>query len=176
MKITTIPQLIKELQLGTGTDGYMGPMDRVHIKPSEVKKYATWNNKRYTRNLIERNNDFEIILVGWEAGQKSPIHSYGDEQGWMYVVEGEIVVNHYFKSHGEAKMQFYKEVRLLPEKYLYVNDYLGFHSVTNSSKGRTLSLHLHARPVEGWTVYDPETNAFFNVKTGIDSVAEIAKE
>jgi hypothetical protein len=173
MKITTIPQLIKELHHGASIEGYMGLMERVHIKRSEILPYATWNKRHYTRNLIERNNDFELLLVGWEPGQKSPIHSYGDEQGWMYVVEGELVINHYFKSHGDVKMQFYKEVRLLPENYLYVNDYLGFHSVTNSSKGRTLSLHLHARPVEGWTVYDPETNAFFNVKTRIDSEGKV---
>ena len=73
-------------------------------------------------------------------------------------------------------MQFYKEVRLPAGRFLYVNDYLGFHSVINSSKSRTLSLHLHAGPVEGWTVYDPENNSFFNVKTTVDSEGDLTEK
>lgn len=175
MKITTIPALLKELELGTGIDGYMGLMNKMCINSSEVLKYASWSRKHYTRNLIERNSQYELLLMCWESGQHSPIHSYGDEQGWMYVIQGELVINHYFKSHDNVKMQFYKSVKLFPEKYLYVNDYLGFHSATNSSKGRTMSLHLHAGPVEGWTIYDPESNSFFNVKTTIDNPGELLK-
>ena len=176
MKITTIAQLVKELEMGTGLDGYMGLMNHLSIKPEEVKRFATWNSKKYTRNLIERTSQYELLLMCWESSQKSPIHSYGDEQGWMYVVEGELMINHYFRSYGEAKMQFYKEVRLPAGRFLYVNDYLGFHSVMNSSKSRTLSLHLHAGPVEGWTVYDPDNNAFFNVKTTVDSEGDLTQK
>jgi cysteine dioxygenase len=172
MRIETIESLLKELELGTGMDGYMGLMNNIKITKEEVKRYATWNNKKYTRNLIERTSQFELILMCWEPGQQSPIHSYGDEQGWMYVIEGELMVNHFFRSYGDAKMQFYKEVRLPKGKFLYVNDYLGFHSVANSSKARTWSLHLHAGPVYQWRVYDPDNNAFFDVKTAIDSNEE----
>jgi cysteine dioxygenase len=173
MKVQTIDTLLKELEMGTGLDGYMGLMNEMRIPLEEVLPYCTWNKKRYTRNLIERTSQFEILAICWDAGQQSPIHSYGDEQGWMYVVDGELVVNHYFRSYGEAKMQFYKEVHLQKGRFLYVNDYLGFHSVANASKGRTVSLHLHAGPVSGWRVYDENNNAFFDVKTAIDSEGKL---
>lgn len=171
MKIATIAQLVKELEMGTGLDGYMGLMNHLAIPTEEVKPFASFSKKHYTRNLIESTSQYELLLMCWEAGQKSPIHSYGDEQGWMYVVEGELTVSHYFKSYGEAKMQFHKEVRLPHGRFLYVNDYLGFHSVINSSKSRTYSLHLHAGPVTGWTVYDPMKNEFHEAKTSIDAAS-----
>ncbi len=175
MKVTSIDQLIKELEMGTGLDGYMGLMNHLSIPLEEVKPYCTWNKRHYTRNLVERTSQFELIVMCWEPGQHSPIHSYGDEQGWMYTISGELNVSHYFRSYGEAKMQFYKEVRLPRGKYLYVNDYLGFHSVANASKSRTVSLHLHAGPVSGWRVYDQDNNAFFDVKTSIDSEGKLDK-
>lgn len=168
-KITSIKSLLNELEKGTGQDGYLGMMHKLQIPKQEVLPYCTWNNKHYTRNLLERNNDFELILMCWEPGQESLIHSYSDQEGWMFVIEGELTVNHYFKSSRGEKMQYYKEVQLRSGKFLYVNDYLGFHSATNSYQHRTISLHLHAGPVEKWKVYDPETNGFFIGKTRIDT-------
>ena len=161
VEINTLQDLLSELRTGTELDGYFGVMPRLDMSKKEVKEFCTWDRSHYTRNLIEQTDDFELLLVCWEAGQKSLIHSYYDQQGWMYVIDGELVVNHFFESQGEEKMRFYKEVHVKKGRFLYVNDYLGFHSVINASKGRTISLHLHAKPVEKWKVYDPENNSFF---------------
>lgn len=174
--ITSLKELVHELEMGSGLEGYLGLMHRLKLTKKEVKGLCSWNSKKYTRNLIERNNDYELILMCWEPGQKSLIHSYYDQQGWMYVIEGDLVVNHFFESHGEKKMQFYKEIHVKDGRFLYVNDYLGFHSVMNASKGRTVSLHLHAGPVDKWKVYDPDNNAFFIGKTNYDTQLDLQKE
>ena len=167
-KITTIKGLLHELESGTGLDGYLGLMHNLHLVKDDVLPYCSWNGNQYTRNLIEKTSQFELILMCWEPHQSSPIHSYNNEQGWMYVVDGNLTINHYFESFGDAKMQYYKEVNLQKGRFLYVNDYLGFHSVSNTSQARTISLHLHAGPVEKWKVYDPKSNAYFKVDTRID--------
>ncbi len=167
-KITTLKSLIHELECGTGLDGYIGLMNKLRLTREEVEAYCTWNDKNYTRNLLEQTSQYELILMCWEPGQASLIHSFSNQEGWMFVVDGELTVNHYFESVGKKKMELYKEVKIPASQYLYVNDYLGFHSVSNSNQGRTISLHLHAGPVDKWKVYDPETNAFFVGKTRID--------
>lgn len=167
-KITSLKSLLQELDCGTGLDGYLGLMHNLRLSKEEVLPYCTWNSQHYTRNLVAKTSQFELIIMCWEPGQSSPIHSYNNEQGWMYVVDGQLNINHYFESYGEAKMQYYKEVQLHKGAFLYVNDYLGFHSAINATQARTISLHLHAGPVEKWKVYDPKSNAYFKTKTRID--------
>lgn len=39
-------------------------------------QYCFFNEVRYARNLVERNQYFELIVICWKAGQQSPIHNH----------------------------------------------------------------------------------------------------
>ena len=76
VEINTLQDLLQELGTGTELDGYLGVMHRLDLNKKQVKEFCTWNRSHYTRNLIEQTDDFELLLVCWEPGQKSLIHSY----------------------------------------------------------------------------------------------------
>jgi len=42
----------------------------------DYKQYQYWNVHKYSRNLVEINKEFELIVLCWDVGQASPIHNH----------------------------------------------------------------------------------------------------
>jgi cysteine dioxygenase len=60
----------------------------------EWKKYCFFNDSHYTRNLIKKNDQFELVVVCWKSGQSSRIQSH-PSQTYMCVLEGLLTEYHY---------------------------------------------------------------------------------
>ena len=161
--ITSIDQLLLDIELGSGYDGYLSIIQNLNITKEQVSHLCKWNEDHYSRNVLFRGGSVEVLLMCWEPGQESLIHSYDNQEGWIYAVDGDLTIDHYFESKSEKKMEAFKSISIDKGRYLYLNDYLGFHSVKNVSNKRAISIHIHAGPVLSWKVYDPKTNAFYNL-------------
>ena len=46
------------------------------IPQEKLEKYCHFNTGFYTRNLVHKERDFEILVVCWPAGQTAPIHGH----------------------------------------------------------------------------------------------------
>lgn len=42
----------------------------------EIQAYCHFSQDFYTRNLILRTDDFELLVLCWEPGQITPIHNH----------------------------------------------------------------------------------------------------
>src|SRR5687768_11479706 len=52
------------------------------------REWALFDSECYTRNLVHHEEQFELLLLCWGAGQKSPIHNHEGQRCWMAVLEG----------------------------------------------------------------------------------------
>jgi predicted metal-dependent enzyme (double-stranded beta helix superfamily) len=71
--------------------------DTVHSFLSEnpvefgsIQKYLHWSQDFYTRNLIYKDDRFEMMAVCWEKGQASRIHNHSEQRCWMTVPWGRL--------------------------------------------------------------------------------------
>ena len=51
-------------------------MSQAKLAPEALTPYLFWDSARYTRNLIYRDQFFEVLALCWRVGQKTPIHSH----------------------------------------------------------------------------------------------------
>src|SRR5882724_3006840 len=51
-------------------------VQRTHISETEIEKCMVFSNEGYARNLFYKNSDFEVLVMCWKSGQKSPIHDH----------------------------------------------------------------------------------------------------
>jgi len=58
------------------------------LDDSSLAPYVHWNDALYTRNLIYRDDLFEIMAVCWQKGQKTVLHTHTGQLGWMMVNRG----------------------------------------------------------------------------------------
>ena len=62
------------------------------IDPDSLAPYLTWDRQHYTRNLIDKTTLYELMAICWEIGQASSIHNHRDQNCWMAVHAGRLLV------------------------------------------------------------------------------------
>jgi cysteine dioxygenase len=67
----------------------------VQLRYAALSPYVFWKGSHYTRNLIFRDELFEVLALCWLPGQKTPVHTHNEQLGWMTVVQGEVLTHQY---------------------------------------------------------------------------------
>src|SRR5215469_18625746 len=65
------------------------------VVPDTLKPYLTWDRQHYTRNLIDKSPLYELIGICWEVGQVSSVHNHRDQNCWMSVPVGRLMVENF---------------------------------------------------------------------------------
>jgi hypothetical protein len=65
------------------------------VRPETLTPYLHYDRQHYTRNLIDRTSVYELMAICWEIGQASSAHNHRDQNCWMVVPIGRLVVQNY---------------------------------------------------------------------------------
>ncbi|KAK0129428.1 Cysteine dioxygenase [Cadophora gregata f. sp. sojae] len=141
--------------------------------PPSWSQYAHANpSKQYTRNLITSvPGIFNLLLLVWTPGMRSPIHDHADSHCLMKVLRGTLRERRFEFPVGEGgggvvggREEGLKEIARLDfaeNKVAYISDKIGLHEIMNPSEREyAVSLHLYTPPnaaTYGCHVYDPIT-------------------
>lgn len=169
-KITNIPDLIAALETATDKEyGFLASY--LELSPAELLEYASFSQEKYTRNCIVRTEDYELLLLGWEPGQKTPIHSHAEQECWVHVVQGNFEEDIYNMQDG-VPVQI-KERSCQETRTTYMHDDLGFHTLKNVSDQRAMSLHLYVKPITECLVYNDVAQCFETVEMTDDNAVTV---
>ncbi len=166
----TLDELVTALSEEERTT-YSNIFHSIKIPNSTFEPCSSWSNSRYTRNCLAENEKFELILLCWEEGQKTPIHDHGGEECWVKVIEGELRETHY-KYNEDGELKTGKTAVSKTDDISYMIDFMGFHSLENISDGRAMSLHLYAKPIRNCKIFDDKSGQFVRKDMNYCTVAK----
>tara|TARA_Y100000780_G_scaffold231670_1_gene258031 strand:- start:6212 stop:6667 length:456 start_codon:yes stop_codon:yes gene_type:complete len=106
------------------------------------KEYCCFCNESYKRNLVFRNEQFEILILCWEKGQKSEIHNHPKNGCVLKILSGELLEN-VFDIQND-KLSLTKESTLKKDDISYMEGSNGLHSI--EAIHNTVSLHVYSPP------------------------------
>lgn len=148
-----------------------GPVD-----PDSLAPYIHYEPTHYTRNLIYRSDLFELIAICWEIGQGSAIHNHHNQNCWMAVPIGRLVVQNYRVTRDEPATAFCEleeadRVTMDPLNPAHVAPETPIHSVLNLSEfaARATSLHIYSQPYDRCLVYSLEARSYREVPLFYDT-------
>jgi len=126
------------------------------------RPYVTFREDTYSRNLIWRTDQFELLLLGWGAGHESPIHDHAGQECWMAVLEGELEEVHFKEGDiapdGAAGGLRSGRVKAFPTGGVaYIHDDIALHLIRPRAGKRGVSLHLYSSPIDTCRKFCPET-------------------
>src|SRR5271167_1080306 len=81
------------------TDQITKFLESMLVAPETLTPYLTWDRQHYTRNLIDKTPLYELIAICWEVGQGSSVHNHRDQNCWMAVPIGRLLVENYRVVH-----------------------------------------------------------------------------
>jgi cysteine dioxygenase len=154
-KISTLENLIEKLDQCSEED-YPNIASMLDLSESECSNYEHWLDNRYSRILISRNKKYELLLLCWGRGQDTPIHCHNSQECWVYAVEGSLSEKRYSYNEKEATMQFEDSGILNRGEVSFMSDEMGYHSLSNTNTGRSMTLHLYVNPIAECRIYDSE--------------------
>ncbi len=130
--------------------------------------YVKFKNDKYARNLVHKDDDFEILIVCWQPGQKAPIHGHEGEKCWMRVESGTLQVCNYQLDSTEPLALTMTDLAKGEKGYL--DGPADIHSVENVFEASAVSLHIYAKPFAECDIYDLNEGAIKRVKLVYDSM------
>ena len=133
----------------------------VFLEHGTLAPFLHFANARYTRNLIYRDELFELIALCWAPRTASPIHNHAGQLCWLSIQEGALRLENFHSLDGPGPGN---NIRIVPAGGL---DRAGegcldlqqgddaIHRVSNPFETRAVSLHVYSRPYDSCLAYDP---------------------
>jgi cysteine dioxygenase len=133
------------------------------VSAESLAPFLTWDRQHYTRNLIDRTRLYELMAICWETGQASSVHNHRDQNCWMAVPVGRLLVENFHLvmqdlHGGTCRLEPLNTVEMNISQPCAVNPADPVHRVVNPREfgERAVSLHVYSRPFDTCVVYSPE--------------------
>ena len=135
----------------------------VRIDERTLTPYLTWAPGRYTRNLVARDEAFELIAICWEADARSAIHDHADSDCAFVLQRGAITCENFRIAWPDAPAGRCElkatTTRTLREGEIDMRSgHLSVHRV-GAAGGRAITLHVYAKPIETCLNFDEDGTA-----------------
>lgn len=148
---------------------YNGILNTFNFDVVDFHPYQHWSSKKYTRNCIYKDAQFELLLLCWDVNQETSVHDHDGEDCWVYVLEGELE-EVFFTLDRSDYLREERSQLIRPHQLSFMNDRMGFHKLRNRFKGKSISLHLYAKPILQCSFYCETSEQFIERKLNYDTV------
>ncbi len=173
MKIVKIEKFIEELcAISTenfGVENIFGFLAQTPVEPVSLESFLYFSRKCYTRNLIFKNELFELMAICWDAGQSSSIHNHSEQKCWMSVPIGNLRIKNFKTLELDEKRNYCRIEEA--ENYDICQNVSAkvemdepVHQVLNVTEKRAVSLHIYSKPFDKCLVYSIPQNSFTEVQ------------
>jgi cysteine dioxygenase len=146
------------------------------IEPQSIEQYLIWDPQHYTRNLIDKTALFEVMAICWDIGQDSSIHNHMDQNCWMTVPIGRLLVRNYRVMQQDLKagtcdLQATDVIEMNPGNPCAVDPANPVHRVYNPAEfhERAVSVHVYSRPYDSCVVYSDALSKCGEIKLSYTS-------
>jgi cysteine dioxygenase len=133
------------------------------LDPETLAPYLTWDRQHYTRNLIDKTSLYELIAICWEVGQISSVHNHRDQNCWMAVPIGRLLVENFHVIYqdiagSKCTIEPTDTLEMNVARPCAVDPLEPVHRVLNPREfnQRAVSVHVYSRPFDTCVVYSVE--------------------
>ncbi len=143
-------------------------LSEMPVAVDSISPYFHWSGKSYTRNLIHKDERFELMAICWEPGQESRIHNHAEQKCWMTVPVGRLRGQNFSVEEMDEARGY---CRLAETDNFELSDCLTakveleepIHQILNLNSDRAVSVHIYSKPFDTCLSYCRETDTFKEV-------------
>lgn len=147
------------------------------IDVDSIAPYFFWSERFYTRNLIYKDERFELMTLCWERGQASRVHNHADQMCWMTVPVGKLRGQNFRvldidEKEGRCRLEETDRFDLADCLAAKVELEEPIHQILNLSEfdERAVSVHIYSKPFNRCLCYCRDTDTFKEVSLAYTSI------
>lgn len=141
------------------------------IDVDSIQRYFFWSPSFYTRNLIYKDDRFEMMAVCWESGQQSVIHNHAEQKCWMTVPVGKLLGQNFSaieidETKNHCKLVETHTFELADCLTAKVELEEPIHQILNLAEydQRAVSIHIYSKPFNRCLAYCLDTDTYKEVE------------
>tara|TARA_Y100000816_G_scaffold278942_1_gene250663 strand:+ start:217 stop:738 length:522 start_codon:yes stop_codon:yes gene_type:complete len=143
-------------------------LQKLNLNDEGLRKFSFFEEKFYTRNLIHREKDFEIMVICWPPNTCAPIHGHEGEKCWARVENGRLQICNYEElSSNPLELKMITKISCEPG---FLDGPADIHSVANLTNKYAVSLHVYAKPYDACDIYNIEEKKIIRTQLGYHSI------
>ena len=143
-------------------------LNQYELMSKEIKSYCYYKDQKYTRHLVHKDKDFELLIVCWNSGQVAPIHGHEGEKCWMRVELGSLnICNYKLESIDPLFLSIVNQIK---GDAGFLDGPAEIHSVENAFDEDAISLHVYTKPFSECDIYNLDTGKIDRVELAYDSI------
>mgnify|MGYP005997816821 CR=1 FL=1 len=112
----------------------------IKYKNSDWKEFDNYDESTYKKNLVYRNENFEIFIVCWKPGQGTILHDHSKNGCLLKILKGSLQERLFYKDG------IIENNNLLCNDITYIDNNIGKHIMSNNSCRNSVSLHIYSPP------------------------------
>ncbi|MBH51191.1 MAG: cysteine dioxygenase family protein [Candidatus Neomarinimicrobiota bacterium] len=143
-------------------------LENSQLPYNEIEDYVKFSDKKYTRHLVYKDDNFELLLMCWKSGQKAPIHGHEGEKCFMRVERGALQFTNYNLISTDPLTL--TRIESLKGEVGFLDGPADVHSVENIYDEDSITFHIYAKPYNECDVYDIETGSIYRKDLVYDSM------
>jgi cysteine dioxygenase len=143
---------------------------------TDWRAFALFEADYYARNLVRQSDLFELIVLCWGVGHRSPIHDHQGQRCWMGVLQGDVTETLYQVGaapqaavHGGATRTFRQG------QVAFIVDEMGWHRIEPAGGKPAITMHLYSRPIRSCSVVDEQTGVITTRKMRYHSIGGVVQ-
>lgn len=158
-------------------DAVLDLCSSVQISDSSLSRYVHFDDAFYTRNLVYRDELFEVMTICWQPGQRTAVHTHNGQLCWMISQRGTLEVVDYkwlgcdhpeyqnvigidcLAGSDHTQLERLKSTLATTDGPVLTADKLQtIHQIFNhaESRDRAVSIHVYSRPIDSCVAFDME--------------------
>lgn len=181
--IDAFVERLKKLEGGMITrEDVLELCDSIQISDSSLAPYLFFEDHYYTRNLIYRDDMFEVMAICWQPGQRTAVHTHNGQLCWMVSQRGNLKVVDYkwlgcdhpekqnvvgidcLAGSDHIQLDRLREVDACAGGPVVTADKLQtIHQLFNGDE-RSVSIHIYSRPIDSCVAFDMANNRCYRRK------------
>lgn len=138
-------------------DGVTNFLTQRPFEPTAFSPFTFFRNDTYGRNLVSKNENYELIVITWLPRHRTPIHDHASSRCWMWMMRGTLTFRNYEfpRTDGAKGLSCLGPVETHSVGDVeYIDDNMAIHSISNASSEPAVSVHLYAAPIPRCRIYN----------------------
>lgn len=171
-----IDTIERQLEAATAKDEHIAALR------AGIEAFATFRGvmppvpSSYSRTLLHKNDEFEMVAMRWEPGATTPIHDHGSSNCWVVLLEGAFDVDNFERTDDNAEVAKLKQTVSTHVRRGDLDYRLGWrelHRVTNNEVEPAFSIQVYFGPIHEYVVIDEHTGIVRKAHAQYDAVFDL---
>tara|TARA_B100001559_G_C16323278_1_gene539834 strand:+ start:100 stop:642 length:543 start_codon:yes stop_codon:yes gene_type:complete len=123
----------------------------LEINLEDLVEFLGYTDDGYQRNIVKKTEHYELVLICWKPGQKTPIHDHRGSDCAFLILEGISTESIYNSNDG--KLEVSRVRKYLPGE-VCAADEPDIHKISNEEQTNLINLHLYTPPLKNINIYE----------------------